>query len=112
MGANSMKAVEGDLADAQAQADKILGANTGIGELSKVLAEIKAKAVHEQYSLGLAKAAVDKLIPTAATFGPDVAMWTTCTPVSPTCKPGMWATSRKYDRHNNHFAIIVAAAFL
>merc|ERR1719507_2408961 len=81
--ANKLRSVEGDLVDAQASVDKILAPNAGMSQLSQALEEVKAKAVHEQYSLGLAKAAIDKLVPSAAGAagaGPGAAFWAALAP--------------------------------
>mmetsp|Transcript_118006 Transcript_118006/g.252032 ORF Transcript_118006/g.252032 Transcript_118006/m.252032 type:complete len:190 (+) Transcript_118006:107-676(+) len=60
--ATELRSVEMDLANANALAAKVVGANTGVGELSTALKAVKAKAVHQQYSLGLAKDSVDKVV--------------------------------------------------
>jgi len=65
--ARQVKSIDGHLADAIAVGQRILGVRTGIGPLAQQIAEIKAKAVHQQHQLGLSKAAVDELITGAVT---------------------------------------------
>ncbi|CAE7273233.1 hypothetical protein AK812_SmicGene38051 [Symbiodinium microadriaticum] len=64
--ANKIRGIEVELGEAKKAAEQIVGANTGMGELAKEVATIKAKAAEQQSDLILAKDAVDKLIPTNA----------------------------------------------
>ncbi|CAE7254253.1 unnamed protein product [Symbiodinium sp. CCMP2592] len=67
--ANKIRGIEVELGEAKKAAEQIVGANTGMGELAKEVATIKAKAAEQQSDLILAKDAVDKLIPTNAGIG-------------------------------------------
>merc|ERR1712146_422425 len=96
--ATQLQQVEGDITDAQDIAKKIVSAGTGIGEIQKALADIKAKAVHEQYSMGLAKAKIDELVPTAeAGAGVEMA-WVSV------LAPNLPSSSRKCRNKGQHGA--------
>ncbi|CAE7211454.1 unnamed protein product [Symbiodinium natans] len=72
--ANQIRGIEVELGEAKKAAEQIVGANTGMGELAKEVATIKAKAAEQQSDLILAKDAVDKLIPTNASIGIGMAL--------------------------------------
>eukprot|EP00927_Polykrikos_kofoidii_P079193 TRINITY_DN75983_c0_g1_i1.p1 TRINITY_DN75983_c0_g1~~TRINITY_DN75983_c0_g1_i1.p1 ORF type:complete len:209 (-),score=28.11 TRINITY_DN75983_c0_g1_i1:21-647(-) len=60
---NKLKSLESHLLDAIDDAELLVGLHTGLGPLAESIAKIKAKAAQQQYELGLAKVAVDNLVP-------------------------------------------------
>lgn len=86
--ANILKNVEKEVDEAIAKSSQIIGANIGVGALSRALAEIKANAVNLQSDIGLAKNTVDKLVPTRSELD-------CCNLALAMCAPGRSQTNPK-----------------
>merc|ERR1712139_502087 len=94
-----LKIVEGDITDAMDMAKQVVSAGTGIGEIAKALAEIKAKAIHEQYEMGLAKQSIDKLVPTVEGGVGEETVWASL--LAPQPPPTMQRRRNKGDLGTN-----------